>query len=146
MAFDALPLGKHPIRPEASGLEPDPARKLGIYARAMREIQARLAPLFLALHEAAAFEPEARQVWEEIAARRAANMRLLARDLQVAGGLRSGVSLEEAADTIWATNSSELYILLTRERGWSPEHYERWLSDVWCRFLLPDGSTPGSEA
>jgi AcrR family transcriptional regulator len=117
--------------------EPDPARKLAIYAGATREMQARVAPLFLALRDASATEPEARQVWQALSDRRAANMRKLAQDLQDAGGLRPGLSVDEAADTIWATNSSELYVLLTVERGWTPDRYERWLSDTWRRLLLP---------
>ncbi len=123
---------------KAIGAEPDPARKLAIYARAVREIQARMAPLVLALRDASATEPDAAEVWREISDRRAANMHKLAQDLEAAGGLRAGLSIDEAADVIWATNSSELYVLLTVERGWSPERYERWLADTWCRLLLPD--------
>lgn len=117
--------------------EPDPARKLAIYARATRHIQARMAPLFLALRDASATEPEAAQVWQEISDRRAANMRKLALDLQTAGGLRPGLSIDEAADVIWATNSSELYVLLTVDRRWSDDRYENWLTDTWHRLLLP---------
>ena len=116
----------------------DPVRKLTLYAGAMRQIQGRMAPLLLALRDASATEPEARQVWREISDRRAANMRMLAQELEDAGGLRAGLSVDEAADVIWATNSSELYVLLTVERGWSPERYERWLADAWVRLLLPD--------
>jgi AcrR family transcriptional regulator len=116
----------------------DPVQKLTIYAEAMRQIQARMAPLLLALRDASATEPEAEQVWREISDRRAANMRMLAQDLEDAGGLRAGLSVDEAADVIWATNSSELYVLLTVERGWAPERYERWLADAWVRLLLPD--------
>ena len=58
--------------------------------------------------------------------------------LKVAGGLRAGLSVDEAADVIWATNSSELYVLLTIERGWPADRYERWLAETWCRLLLPD--------
>lgn len=116
--------------------EPDPARKLAIYARAVRHIQARMAPLFLALRDASATEPEAGVVWREISDRRAKNMRDLVRNLQAADGLRDDLSIDEAADTIWATNSSELYVLLTVERGWSADRYERWLADTWCRLLL----------
>jgi hypothetical protein len=47
-------------------------------------------------------------------------MRMLAQDLEAAGGLRADLSVDEAADVIWATNSSELYVLLTVERGWAP--------------------------
>lgn len=118
--------------------EPDPARKLAIYARAVREIQARIAPLSLALRDASATEPEASEVWREISNRRAANMRRLAEDLEAAGGIRPGLSIDEAADVLWATNSSELYVLLTVERDWSLDRYERWLADTWCRLLLPD--------
>ncbi len=116
--------------------EPDPARKLAIYARAVRHIQARMAPLFLALRDASATEPEAGVVWREISDRRAKNMRDLIRNLKAADGLRDDLSIDEAADTIWATNSSELYVLLTVERGWSADRYERWLADTWCRLLL----------
>jgi AcrR family transcriptional regulator len=118
--------------------EPDPARKLAIYARAVRHIQARMAPLFLALRDASATEPEAGVVWREISDRRAKNMRDLVRNLKAADGLRDDLSIDEAADTIWATNSSELYVLLTVERGWSADRYERWLADTWCRLLLRD--------
>lgn len=118
--------------------EPDPVRKLTIYAGAVRRIQSRMAPLLLALRDASATEPDAEQVWGEISDRRAANMRKLVQDLEAAGGLRPGLSVEEAADVVWATNSSEVYVLLTVERGWSPDRYERWLADTWCRLLLPD--------
>ena len=116
--------------------EPDPARKLAIYARAVRHIQARMAPLFLALRDASATEPEAGVVWRDISDRRAKNMRDLVRNLKAADALRDDLSIDEAADTIWATNSSELYVLLTVERGWSADRYEHWLAGTWCRLLL----------
>ena len=116
--------------------EPDPAKKLALYARVVCEAQQRLAPLFLALRDAASTEPEAQQVWQEISDRRAANMRKLARELRNAGGLRDGVSIDKAADVIWAMNSSELFVLLTIERGWPLKRFERWLADSWCRLLL----------
>jgi AcrR family transcriptional regulator len=116
--------------------EADPAKKLAIYAHAIRQTQARIAPLFLALRDASSTEPEARHVWQRISDRRAANMRKLARDLRDAGGFRTGLSIDEAADIVWVTNSSEVYVMLTTERGWSPDRYERWLADAWCRLLL----------
>jgi hypothetical protein len=30
-----------------------------------------------------------------------------------------------------------MYLLVTVDRGWSPDSYERWLSDTWNRLLLP---------
>ena len=118
--------------------EPDPCAKLAMYARATRDIHVRMAPLVLAVRDASSTEPDAMAVWRDISTRRAANMRKLARDLQAAGGLRAGLTVDEAADVIWATNSAEVYLMFTTERGWSPDRYQRWLTNAWCRLLLPD--------
>ena len=118
--------------------EPDAGRKLDLYAAAMRRILARLAPLFLALRDASATDPEAAQVWSQISERRAANMRLLAADLLATGQLRDALSVDEVADTIWATNSPDLHRLLVEDRGWSPEHYQEWLADSWRRLFLAE--------
>ncbi|MBJ7609086.1 MAG: TetR family transcriptional regulator [Candidatus Dormibacteraeota bacterium] len=118
--------------------EPDPARKLRIYARAVRRIQERMAPLFIALRDAASTEPEARQVWGEISERRADNMRLLINDIRDANGLRPGLSIQAAADTIWVMSSSDVYVLLTVDRGWSPRRFEHWLAESWHRLILTE--------
>ena len=117
--------------------EPDPRRKLALYARAVGAIQPRLAPLFGVLREAARAESELAALWTEIAERRAANMRLLVAEVAAAGGLRAGVTVDEAADFVWATNAPEFYLLLVGERGWDPERFERWLTELWVRTLLP---------
>jgi AcrR family transcriptional regulator len=119
--------------------EPDAGRKLDLYAAAMRRILARLAPLFLALRDAAATDPEAAQVWSQISERRAANMRLLAADLLATGQLRDRLSIDEVADTIWATNSPDLHRLLIEDRDWSPDHYQEWLANTWRRLFLAEG-------
>jgi AcrR family transcriptional regulator len=116
--------------------EPDPVRKLTIYARAVRDTQQRLAPLFLALRDASATEPEALEVWQDISNRRAANMRKFVLDLEATGRFRSDLSASDAADIVWATNSSEVYVMLTREREWTPQRYEAFLVDAWKRLLL----------
>jgi AcrR family transcriptional regulator len=121
---------------QAVRAETDPVKKLTMYARAVCSTQHRMAPLFLALRDASSTEPEAQQIWQEISDRRAANMRKLARELRDGGGLRPGLSIAQAADIVWAMNSSELFVLLTIERGWSLRRYERWLADSWCRLLL----------
>jgi AcrR family transcriptional regulator len=116
--------------------ETDPLRKLSIYAHATRSIHERLAPLLVAVRDGAVTETEVLDMWREISDRRAANMRRLVDDLRTAGGVRDDLSLDVAADTIWATNSTEMYIMLTVERGWTADDYEHWLVDIWSRFLL----------
>lgn len=121
---------------QAMDAEPDPGRKLAIYAGAVAQIQVRMAPLLLALRDAATTEPEAGAVWNEISTRRASNMRLLVEALGPEGTLRAGTSVDEAADVIWATGGAEFFVLLTVERGWALDVYERWLADTWRRLLL----------
>lgn len=117
--------------------EPDAAAKLAIYAAALGRIQPRLAPLFQVLQQAGTVHRELAELWEEIATRRAVNMRLLAAELAAAGGLRDGLTEAEAADVLWSLNSPELYLLLVDQRGWDPPRYERFLADAWRRLLLP---------
>jgi AcrR family transcriptional regulator len=124
--------------------EPDAVAKLRIYAAAVTRIQARLAPLFVALRDAAATEPEARLVWQAISERRAANMHKFVLDLRATGRLRAGLSVGEAADTVWLTNSAEIYTMLTVERRWTPRRYERWLAETWSRLLLEPRRSPQS--
>jgi AcrR family transcriptional regulator len=120
----------------AMSAEPAPERKLAIYAAAVRDIHARMAPLLVALRDAATTDDEARQVWTDIGDRRARNMRDLVRGLGPPGTLRPNLTVDEAADVIWATASAELYLLLAHERGWTIEVYEHWLADTWTRLLL----------
>ena len=116
--------------------EPDAAKKLQIYAAALRTIQPRLAPLFQVLQAAAPLDPSLKALWQEISQRRAANMRLLAKELAATGRLRTGVSVSAVADIIWSMNSPEFYLLMVDQRGWSDEEFERWLADAWRRLLL----------
>ena len=79
--------------------EPDAARKLQVYAAALRTIQPRLAPLFQVLQAAAPLDPDLKALWQEISQRRAANMRLLAKELAATGRLRAGLSVPKVAES-----------------------------------------------
>lgn len=114
---------------------PDAATKIARYAAAITAMGPRLA-LVLGIVQQAPGEPELARLWHQIAERRRANMRLFVADLASAHPLR--LDPDEAADVVWATNSPELYQLLVGQRGWTPQRYERFLTDTWRRVLLPD--------
>ena len=118
---------------------PAAEQKIRIYAEAVVAINARLAPLYLVLRDAAAQAPELTEIRDEIAARRAGNMRLFAQDLAGTGEIRPGLGVEEIADVVWSMNSAEFFSLLVRERGWAHERFARWLAGAWCRLFLAAG-------
>src|SRR5690606_12491382 len=59
----------------------DPREKLAIYAGATREMLERLAPLFVALRDAAGTDVGARELWRRFSDRRAENMRTFVDDV-----------------------------------------------------------------
>jgi AcrR family transcriptional regulator len=115
---------------------PDAETKIAIYAAAVAAIAPRLALVLGIIQQAGPAEPELAALRDEIAERRAANMRLFVADLAAVAPLR--LDPDEAADIVWATNAAELYQLLVSQRGWSPQRYERFLADAWRRLLLAE--------
>ncbi len=115
---------------------PDAETKIALYATAITAIAPRLGLVLGIIQQAAATEPELAALWSEIAERRAANMRLFVADLAAVASLR--LDPGEAADVVWATSAAEMYQLLVVQRGWTPQRYERFLTDTWQRLLLAD--------
>jgi AcrR family transcriptional regulator len=110
--------------------------KIAIYAEAIARIQTRMAPVFLALRDAAAVDPDTTALWREISDRRARNMRDFAAELRATGQLRDDLTDDEVADILWSMNAAEYWVLLVHERGWSPERFSAWIVDAWTRLLL----------
>lgn len=115
---------------------PTARAKLATYAGAVVAIQQRLAPVFLALRDAATTDSDCAKLWTEIGQRRGRNMRELAAELRATGELRDDLTNDQVADVIWSMNAAEYWVLLVRERGWSAPQVEAWLADAWNRLLL----------
>ncbi|KRC63603.1 TetR family transcriptional regulator [Aeromicrobium sp. Root236] len=110
--------------------------KIDIYAEAIAEIQQRMAPIFLALRDAALSDESCRALWKEISERRARNMLEFAADLRVTRQLRADLDDQRVADVIWSMNAAEYWVLLVEERGWTPAEFRSWIADSWRRLLL----------
>jgi AcrR family transcriptional regulator len=110
--------------------------KITAYVTGLVEIQSRLAPVFLALRDAAGSDPESAALWKEISDRRATNMRRFAADLRGTGDLRTDLTDDDVADIVWSMNGTEYWVLLVGERGWSRERFAAYLIDAWSRLLL----------
>jgi AcrR family transcriptional regulator len=51
-------------------------------------------------------------------------------------GLPTGMTRQQATDIVWALTAPELFDRLVRQRGWSPDRYERWLGDAMTAALV----------
>ena len=110
--------------------------KIEAYVAGLVEIQPRLAPVYLALRDAAATDADSAALWSEISGRRAANMRMFAADLRATGELRADLSDDEVADVVWSMNGPEYWRLLVVDRGWEPKRFAALLVDAWTRLLV----------
>jgi AcrR family transcriptional regulator len=126
-------------RPEvrAALAEPDPDRLLDAFAPIARQLMDRSAPLMRVLASAAEVDPEAAGALDEVRRQRITGQSRIADALAKRGALREGLTKAEAADIVYAFMSPDMHHLLTVERGWSADRYERWLGEGLKAVLLP---------
>ena len=124
--------------------EPDPRRILTAWGAFVTEIAPRTAPILLLARDAAASDPELAALLDEVSAARLERMTVNARALSDAGHLQPAITLTQAADVLWTYSSPELYELLVLCRGWSAEHYGRFVAQAIIAALLP--AAPGQSA
>jgi len=117
--------------------EPDPRRKLVMYGEHLSESAPRSVPVQLLVRAAAASDPGAATVWDQMLAERLTGMTAFARELHEGDHLRADVSVDDARDILWTYNAAELYELLVLLRGWSPQRYGVWVADALIAALLP---------
>jgi AcrR family transcriptional regulator len=117
--------------------EPDARRKLSMYGEHLAEASPRAGALQLLAREAAASDPEAADVWEQMVQERLTGMTHFALHLHDGGHLRPDVSVDEARDVLWTYNAVELYDLLVIQRRWANERYGRWVAQALISALLP---------
>jgi AcrR family transcriptional regulator len=113
----------------------EPRELIRRQARNYRMIQQRAATLEHALVIGAADAPELAELEREARTQRAAGARLVI-DRLVELGAISRQRAPAVADTLYAIASPELYLLITRDRGWSDDRYEKWLAATLTALLL----------
>src|SRR6516164_3683331 len=110
--------------------EPDPYRTVEMYAALTAAISARAHGIVLAAWAAAPSDPAVAALVAELDAQRLRGMADAARSLA------EDVTEEDIRDALWVFNSAQLYGLLLRDRGWTPDRYQAWLARSWTRLLL----------
>ena len=120
----------------------DARAKLHRYARHLADTHGRQAQVMLALAAAATADPEAAAIWRKNVDERRTGMTMFAADLASTGQLRPEHTVETAADVLWLAMDVRNYDWLVRQRGWSPEHFQRWYVDTVAAALLTEPASP----
>jgi AcrR family transcriptional regulator len=120
--------------------ERDPRRQLGLYARHMTAVAARFQPLRTVIRGAALSDPELAAFWVQIEQGRWDGPGHIAPVLAASGALRPELSADQAADIIYGLTTADIYESLVQHRGWNPQRYERWMSDILCAAVLGDAA------
>jgi AcrR family transcriptional regulator len=122
--------------PQAVMLEKNQQRQIQLFARDIREIMERMAPIFEIMRIAAKSEPEISEMLQHIYESRLHGMGTFIGYLAANGPLKGDITPVEAAETVWAISSAEVFSLLTSVRGWSVERYEQWLAKSLTDLLV----------
>jgi AcrR family transcriptional regulator len=100
------------------------------HVKGTRGILERLAPMIEMMRAATSADPGIAEIWDEGTDPRFTVHQVAAKALVTKPGTRAGVTAAHAADLLYSLLSPELYLLLVRDRGWSPSRWERWTYDT----------------
>jgi TetR/AcrR family transcriptional regulator, regulator of autoinduction and epiphytic fitness len=132
---DAVPMAdRPPVRSLLADSKPKNmvAGLVGIAA----QVNSRTAAIYRILVSAAASDPDAATLLDDLTRQRQEGQGRVARALARARALRPTLRERDAGDIIHALVSPEVYGLLVVDRGWPPERYETWLTETLVDQLL----------
>jgi AcrR family transcriptional regulator len=132
---EPVPLLERPNIQAATQIN-DPGQLIDKFSNDIAGIMQRMSPIFMLLRATAPSEPEIAALLEKILKGRIEGMTFFVSQLKRLGALRDGLSVDQAAETVWAISSGEVFHMLTVDLGWTKEQYATWLADTLGRVLL----------
>ena len=91
------------------------------------------------LRHASGFSPALRKMEQQFERLRYEMQAARLQQLFAAGRIRRGLSLDEARRILWMYTSRDVYRMLVREGGWTPDRYQEWLSQTLVEALVEGG-------
>ncbi|HET6821394.1 MAG TPA: TetR/AcrR family transcriptional regulator [Anaerolineales bacterium] len=122
---------------QAVAQERDQRRQLQMFAQVVASNLNQVAGVFEVTAEAAKIEPDLERMVQKLHKQRLEHMTLAVQQIAANGPFRENMDEARARDTVWTLTSGEVFLLLTRDRGWTKEQYAEWLADMLIRALLP---------
>jgi AcrR family transcriptional regulator len=135
-AEEAIPMLQR-AGPQAVSQEHDQRRQLQMFAQVVANNLAQVAPVSEILVNAAKTERDVHRIMQRLINQRLEHMKFAVQQIAPNGPFREKVDEAYATDIVWTLTSPEVFLLLTRDRGWSKEKYAQWLADALIRVLLP---------
>jgi len=114
----------------------DPETRLRLAARIARQIHEPLSATFDLLRGAGVVAPELAKLEQQRERLRYERQERMIISLRDAKRLRLGLNHQTARDIFWMLTGRDVYRMLVRERGWSPQKYQDWLADTLVHSLL----------
>jgi len=115
---------------------PDARSALHAYAATQPGVWSRVGPLLRVLESASAGDPALTDLRESLDQQRLAGMRRFADHLAGRQALRAGLSVDRAADVLWALCGRANYDALVNDRGWTHDEFSHWLGQTLTAALL----------
>ena len=127
-----------PERPnvQAVSQEHDQRRQLQMFTQVVATNLDQFAVVSEIMADAAKTDPDLDRIIQKLNKQRLEHMTLAVEQVAANGPFREKIDEGYARDIVWALTSPEVFLLLTRERGWSKEKYAQWLADTLTRVLL----------
>jgi AcrR family transcriptional regulator len=114
----------------------DPETRLRRAAAVARQIRSAQSAAFDLMRSAGVVAPELAKLEQQREHLRYEKEEGMINFLRDTGALRPGLSHQTARDIFWMLTGGDVYRMLVRERGWSPQKYQDWLADTLVRSLL----------
>ena len=123
--------------PKAVAQERDQRRQLQMFAQVIANNMEGAAYISEIMQVAAKTEADVDKMVQNLNKQRWQHMAVAVQQIVTNGPLQEKIDMAHAADIVWTLTSPEVFLLLTRDRGWSKEKYAEWLADTLTRALLP---------
>lgn len=141
---EPVAFGDRPEQQQALA-EPDPLALVRSFARICRLFMVRSSEMFHVLATAAQVDPDIAELQDEIRRQRHAGQRRIVAAIAARNALDPDLSRSDAEDITYAALSPEVHRILTIERRWTADQYERWLTRALGSLLRPEPAPIGSQ-
>jgi AcrR family transcriptional regulator len=114
----------------------DPVRMIALTAHMARAIYEGESAELALIRGASAFSPALRKMEQEFETIRFEMQEERIRLLFAQARQRKNLKLSEARRVLWMYTSRDIYRMLVHEGGWTPDHYQHWLSETLLGALV----------